>query len=133
MRKTIRGRALAVRNQLQLLGSGERADQIQLYKLICRQVATRMGFTASSCPAVVGVTAAACILMSRSARMQKPVLDAQGEECSARWAWSFIDRILTHGNDICLMLNASVNAYRRLDPHFEAPNQIKASPWIAAP
>ena len=42
--------------------------------------------------------------------------------------WSFVDRILTHGNDICLMLNASVNAYRRLDPHFEAPNQIKASP-----
>jgi glutamine synthetase len=35
---------------------------------------------------------------------------------------------LTHGNDICLLLNASVNAYRRLDPHFEAPNQIKASP-----
>jgi glutamine synthetase len=26
-----------------------------------------------------------------------------------------------------LLLNASVNAYRRLDPHFEAPNQIKAS------
>jgi glutamine synthetase len=25
------------------------------------------------------------------------------------------------------MLNASVNAYRRLDPHFEAPNQLKAS------
>ena len=39
-----------------------------------------------------------------------------------------MDRILTHGNDICLLLNASVNAYRRLDPHFEAPNQIKASP-----
>jgi hypothetical protein len=38
-----------------------------------------------------------------------------------------VDKILTHGNDICLLLNASVNAYRRLDPHFEAPNQIKAS------
>ena len=25
------------------------------------------------------------------------------------------------------MLNPRVNAYRRLDPHFEAPNQIKAS------
>jgi glutamine synthetase len=25
------------------------------------------------------------------------------------------------------VLNASVNSYRRLDPHFEAPNQIKAS------
>ena len=42
-------------------------------------------------------------------------------------AWEFVDRILTHGNDICLLLNSSVNAYRRLDPHFEAPNQIKAS------
>ena len=42
--------------------------------------------------------------------------------------WAFVDRILTHGNDICLLLNPSVNAYRRLDPHFEAPNQIKASP-----
>jgi glutamine synthetase len=26
-----------------------------------------------------------------------------------------------------LLLNPSVNAYRRLDPHFEAPNQLKAS------
>ena len=43
------------------------------------------------------------------------------------FAWGMVDRILSHGNDICLMLNASVNAYRRLDPHFEAPNQIKAS------
>ena len=42
-------------------------------------------------------------------------------------AWSFVDKILTHGNDLCLLMNASVNAYRRLDPHFEAPNQIKAS------
>ena len=25
------------------------------------------------------------------------------------------------------MLNSSVNSYRRLDPHFEAPNQIKVS------
>ncbi|HEU5086510.1 MAG TPA: glutamine synthetase, partial [Roseiflexaceae bacterium] len=42
-------------------------------------------------------------------------------------AWEFVDRILTSANDICLLLNASVNSYRRLDPHFEAPNQIKAS------
>ncbi len=41
--------------------------------------------------------------------------------------WQFVDRFLTHGNDTCLVFNSSVNAYRRLDPHFEAPNQIKAS------
>ncbi|MFN8449967.1 MAG: hypothetical protein U0521_15625 [Anaerolineae bacterium] len=43
-------------------------------------------------------------------------------------AWDFVNRILSAGRDICLVLNPSVNAYRRLDPHFEAPNQIKASP-----
>ena len=51
----------------------------------------------------------------------------KGEEKLSKLGWAFVDRILTHGNDICLLLNASVNAYRRLDPHFEAPNQIKAS------
>jgi glutamine synthetase len=54
--------------------------------------------------------------------------DPNGEEKISGFAWSFVDRILTHGNDICLVLNPSVNAYRRLDPHFEAPNQIIASP-----
>jgi glutamine synthetase len=54
--------------------------------------------------------------------------DPKGEEKLSKLAWSFVDRILTHGNDICLMLNPSVNAYRRLDPHFEAPNQLNASP-----
>jgi len=53
--------------------------------------------------------------------------DPKGEEKLSKLGWEFVDRILTHGNDICLVLNASVNAYRRLDPHFEAPNQIKAS------
>ena len=43
------------------------------------------------------------------------------------FSWQFVDRILTHGNDLCLVMNASVNSYRRLDPHFEAPNQLKAS------
>jgi glutamine synthetase len=53
--------------------------------------------------------------------------DPKGEEKISKFAWEFVDRILTHGNDICLVLNPSVNAYRRLDPHFEAPNQIIAS------
>jgi glutamine synthetase len=42
-------------------------------------------------------------------------------------AINFIERILHNANDICLVLNPSVNAYRRLDPAYEAPNQIKYS------
>src|ERR1700757_4352850 len=53
--------------------------------------------------------------------------DPKGEEKLSKTGWEFVDRILTHGNDICLLFNSSVNAYRRLDPHFEAPNQLKAS------
>ena len=106
------------------------ADQIQLYKLICRQVATRMGCTASFLPKpVVGVNGSGMHTnVSISANGKNLFWDPKGEEKLSKMGWEFTDRILTHGNDLCLLLNASVNAYRRLDPHFEAPNQIKASP-----
>jgi glutamine synthetase len=106
------------------------ADQIQLYKLICRQVATRMGMTASFLPKpVVGVNGNGMHTNVSISKGGKNLFwDAKGQEKLSKLGYSFIDRILTHGNDLCLMLNASVNAYRRLDPHFEAPNQIKASP-----
>lgn len=105
------------------------ADQIQLYKLICRQVATRMGLTASFLPKpVVGVNGNGMHTNVSITKGGKNLFwDAKGDEKLSKFAWQFIDRILTHGNDICLLLNASVNSYRRLDPHFEAPNQIKAS------
>src|SRR5215469_17477574 len=106
------------------------ADQIQLYKLICREVATKQGMTACFLPKpVVGVNGSGMhtnVSISKGEKNQ--FWDPKGEEKISDFAWKFIDRILTHGNDICLLLNASVNAYRRLDPHFEAPNQLKASP-----
>jgi glutamine synthetase len=106
------------------------ADQIQLYKLICRQVATKMGFTASFLPKpVVGVNGSGMHTNVSVSRDGKNLFwDPKGEEKLSKLGWAFTDRILTHGNDICLVLNPSVNAYRRLDPHFEAPNQLKASP-----
>src|SRR2546423_2165586 len=106
------------------------ADQIQLYKLICRQVATNMGLTASFLPKpVVGVNGSGMHTNVSVSKGGKNLFwDPKGEEKLSSTGWEFVDRILTHGNDICLVLNASVNAYRRLDPHFEAPNQLKASP-----
>jgi glutamine synthetase len=105
------------------------ADQIQIYKLICRQVANKMGFTASFLPKpVVGVNGSGMHTnVSVSKNGKNLFWEPKGEEKMSKFAWQFVDRILTHGNDLCLLLNASVNAYRRLDPHFEAPNQIKAS------
>jgi glutamine synthetase len=105
------------------------ADQIQLYKLICRQVANKLGFTASFLPKpVVGVNGSGMHTNVSISKDGKNLFwDPKGEEKLSKLGWSFVDKILTHGNDICLLLNPSVNAYRRLDPHFEAPNQIKAS------
>jgi glutamine synthetase len=105
------------------------ADQIQLYKLLCRQIANNMGYTASFLPKpVVGVNGSGMHTnVSISKGKTNLFWDPKGQEQLSSFGWEFIDRILTHALDICLMLNSSVNAYRRLDPHFEAPNQIKAS------
>ena len=105
------------------------ADTIALYKFICRQIAFQMGMTASFLPKpVVGVNGSGMHTnLSVSKGSKNLMWDPNGEEKLSKFGWSFVDRILTVGNDICLMLNASVNAYRRLDPHFEAPNQIIAS------
>jgi glutamine synthetase len=105
------------------------ADQIQLYKLICRQVANKMGFTASFLPKpVVGVNGSGMHTNVSVSKDGKNLFwDPKGEEMLSKFGWAFLDRVLTHGNDICLVMNSSVNAYRRLDPHFEAPNQLKAS------
>jgi len=105
------------------------ADQIQIYKLICRQIATRMGLTACFLPKpIVGVNGTGMHTNVSITKDGKNVFwDPEGLEKMSPFAWQFVDRILTHGNDLCLLMNASVNAYRRLDPHFEAPNQLKAS------
>ena len=105
------------------------ADQIQLYKLICRQVATNLGMTASFLPKpVVGVNGSGMHTNVSVSKGGKNLFwDPKGEEKLSKMGWEFVDRILTHGNDTCLLQNSSVNAYRRLDPHFEAPNQLKAS------
>ena len=105
------------------------ADQIQIYKLICRQVATKMGLSACFLPKpVVGVNGSGMhtnVSVMKGGKNQ--FWDPKGLEKMSQYAWDFVDRILTHGNDTCLIMNSSVNAYRRLDPHFEAPNQLKAS------
>ncbi len=105
------------------------ADQVQLYKLIARQVAAQMDLTACFLPKpVAGINGSGCHTnMSISQGGTNVFHDARGPDGLSELAWSAINRILASANDICLLLNSSVNAYRRLDPHYEAPNQIKVS------
>ena len=106
------------------------ADQIQLYKLLCRQIANNMGFTASFLPKpVVGVNGSGMHTnVSVSKGKTNLFWDEKGEEQLSKFGWNFLDRILTRALDLCLIFSSSgQNAYRRLDPHFEAPNQIRAS------
>jgi len=105
------------------------ADQIQLYKLTCRQVARMLGSTASFLPKpVAGVNGNGMHCNLSLAKNGKNLFfDEGGRDGLSDGAWSFVDRALNNAVDICLVLNSSVNGYRRLDPNFEAPNQIKAS------
>ncbi|MBL8985823.1 MAG: glutamine synthetase family protein [Gemmatimonadales bacterium] len=106
------------------------ADQVLLYKLICRQVAAKLDMTASFLPKpVTGINGSGMHTnISVSQKGKNLFFDPKGQDKLSKLGWKFIDRILSSGQDLCLVLNPSVNAYRRLDPHFEAPNQIKASP-----
>ncbi len=106
------------------------ADKIQLYKLVCRQVADSMGMTATFLPKpVAGINGSGMHTNFSLAKNGKNIFfDAKGKEGISPVAWDFISKILNHAPEISLILNSSVNAYRRLDPNFEAPNQIKVSP-----
>lgn len=105
------------------------ADNVALYKLLCRQVARNMDMTASFLPKpVTGVNGSGMHTNLSLSRDGKNMFhDKKGQDGLSKSGWQFIDRILASAPDICLIPNSSVNSYRRLDPHFEAPNQIKAS------
>ena len=104
-------------------------DMVQLYKLVCRQVAANMGMTATFLPKPVsGVNGSGMHLNLSFFKSGKNIFhDKKGEDGLSAVAWDVISRILNHAQELSLILNSSVNAYRRLDPHFEAPNQIKVS------
>jgi glutamine synthetase len=105
------------------------ADQIQLYKLLARQVAAAMGHTASFLPKPrMNVNGSGMHLNLSVAKQGRNLFwDPEGPEKVSEFGWGFVDRILQSAEPLCLILNSSVNAYRRLDPHYEAPNQIRVS------
>jgi glutamine synthetase len=73
------------------------ADQIQLYKLLTRQIANNMGYTASFLPKpVVGVNGSGMHTnMSITKGKTNLFWDENGQEKLSAFGWEFIDRILS--------------------------------------
>ena len=88
-----------------------------------------MGYTATFLPKpFVGINGSGMHTNFSLSKNGKNIFyHAKGKNGLSDVAWDFILKLLNHAPEICLVLNSSVNAYRRLDPHFEAPNQIKVS------
>ena len=88
-----------------------------------------MGMTASFLPKpIAGINGSGMHTNFSSGKAGKNLFfDPKGQDGLSKLGWDVITRILNHAPELCLILNSSVNAYRRLDPHFEAPNQIKVS------
>src|ERR1700709_1357039 len=72
------------------------ADQIQLYKLICRQVATQMGMTACFLPQpLTGVNGSGMHTNVSITKNKKNLMwDPAGVEKTSKFGWQFVDRIL---------------------------------------
>ena len=104
-------------------------DQIQLYKLVCRQIANNMGMTATFLPKPIQNINGSGMHTNFSLSKDGKNLfyDKKGKDSLSKQGWDFLDKILHRAPELCLLINSSVNSYRRLDPNFEAPNQIKVS------
>src|SRR5260370_21583281 len=78
------------------------ADHIQLYKLVCRQVARNMGLTASFLPKpVVGVNGSGMHTNVSISQGGKNLLwDPKGEAMTSQAGSEFIDPIMWHVDDI---------------------------------
>ncbi|MFA7685323.1 MAG: glutamine synthetase family protein [Candidatus Gracilibacteria bacterium] len=110
-------------------GALESADQVQLYKLCARQVAKFMGLTACLLPKpIAGMNGSGMHMnISLSKGGVNLFWEKESHDKLSPVAHMFLTGILYYANDICLAMNSSVNSYRRLDPAFEAPNEIKVS------
>ncbi len=104
-------------------------DQIQLYKLVCRQVANNLGMTATFLPKPIAHINGNGMHFNVSFQKDGKNIfyNESGEDNFSDIGHDFISKILNHAPELCLIFNPSVNSYRRLDPNFEAPNQIKCS------
>src|SRR3989344_5290130 len=90
------------------------ADQIQIYKLVARQIARNLGLTATFLPKpIVGINGSGMHTNISVAKGSKNLFyDKKSRASLSSFGWNFLNRILSNAADTCLILNSSVNSYR---------------------
>ncbi len=103
------------------------ADQILLYKFIARQVAKLYGFTATFLPKPrTGINGSGMHANMSLAKGGKNIFfEKDGEDGLSEIGQKFCHGVLHRAKELNLTYCSSVNSFRRLDPNFEAPNEIK--------
>src|SRR5206468_12455193 len=82
-------------------------DQVQLYKLVCRQIAHNMGYTASFLPKPVqGINGNGMHTNFSLSKNGKNIFyDKVGQDGLSKTGWEFVNKILNRAPDLCLLIN----------------------------
>ena len=105
-------------------------DNVQLFKLIVKNVARRFGVHATFMPKIRADIAGSGMHTNMSIfnkEQQNIFFDEKGELGLSQEAYYFIGGINHYIKDICVLTNSSVNSYKRLVPGFEAPCYVSYS------
>lgn len=104
------------------------ADRVLLYKLVCRQAAALIGCTACFLPKpIVDMNGSGSHTNMSLNKDGKNLFFGGSSALLSEMGRDFAAGILFRARELCLVFTSSVNAFRRLDPAMEAPNEIKMS------
>jgi glutamine synthetase len=105
-------------------------DNVQLFKLIVKNIARRFNVHATFMPKIKADIAGSGMHTNMSIFNKQGdniFYDKNGELELSKEAYYFIGGINKHIQSICLLTNSSVNSFKRLVPGFEAPCYVSYS------
>lgn len=105
------------------------ADKVMIYKYVVRNVAKKYGMAASFLPKpIYGDNGSGMHTHQSIFKGGKNIFfDPKGYGELSKSALSYVAGLLTHVEAVLGITNPTVNSYRRLVPHFEAPTSIAFS------
>lgn len=106
----------------------DKADQLQLIKYVCQNIAREQGKTITFMPKPIPTDNGNGLHVHQSLAKGKKNVFAGNEYAGlSKEALYYIGGIIKHGKALNAFTNASINSYRRLVPGFEAPIYLSYS------